>query len=109
MFEACVQSLVALRRAASRHDIDQKIKTVLKNVDTLLNITDFDGQMGLVSKNKKIAWSDLIAKKNEVCTDETSKACQLARRLIMFAIRGTLTVDNSIIVPGRIGSHIHVC
>ena len=102
-FDACVQSLINLKKVVNKSDIEQNIKKVLENIDTLLKITEFSGEMGIVYNDTKIAWSDLIAKKNAVCHDDTNKACQLVRRLIMFAIRGTKIDNDGIIVPGRNG------
>lgn len=49
-YDSCVQSLINLRKANSKLEIEQTIKTVLNEVRTLLNIKDFSRRIGIVSK-----------------------------------------------------------
>ena len=102
-YNECLQSIVSFSKQTTKKKVEQHLKLLLKNVRMLLDVNEYDGQMSVCYKNKQIKWSDLIRKKNTLCIDATSRQCQLARRLIMFGIRGARVDENSIIVPGRMG------
>ena len=103
-YHACLQAIARLNQDATKTKAEGTVQALLTHVRNLLKEDDFDGRMSIVFDNSRIKWSDLIRQKNVHCaSDETSKQCQLARRLIMFAIRGARVDNDDIIVPGRIG------